>query len=99
LILSLLNGFSLAKESIIPFDIKLFKAIDMDNNLLFVQSVGLPVLEGDSDPLRVNQITVFVQAYSRPIELLGFLSLFHNFDALFTQVAVSTFTLNTRSIR
>ena len=71
----------------------------MDNNLLFIQGVGLPVLEGDPDPLRVNQIAIFVQTYSLPIELLGFLSIFHDFDGLFTQVAVSTFTLNTGSIR
>ena len=39
----------------------------MDNDLFFIHDVGLPVLEGDPDPLCVHQIAVFVHAGSNYI--------------------------------
>lgn len=67
LILSLLSGLSLAQESVIPLHIELFQAVDVDYHLLFLQSVRLPVLEGDSDPLGVHEVTILVQAYFWPV--------------------------------
>ena len=98
LILSLLSGLSLAQESVIPLHIELFQAVDVDYHLFFVQSVRLPVLEGDPDPLGVDEVTILVQTYFGAVVLCGIMALFDNLNGLFTQIAGATFTFDARSV-